>query len=187
MPAQVLKPALLVASLTTLYAIVRYVVAGDVAAIHVPAFILNKGLSFAAAILLLLAALKEKQHQTHHYGRAAWHLVILHSLLSLSILSAAYYPKFFDTERLNLNGELLVLLGVLNAYAFYQLRQFKDSLRLKTACSGLLALHLIPMGSSWFSPSLWQAFLPPISLLSFLASSAAFLAYLKIRSDKSCH
>lgn len=182
MNKEVLTPAIGIACLTTAYAIVRYVLAGDVAAVHVPVFILNKGLSFAAAVLLLLAAIKERQQQTQYFGRAAWHMVILHSLLSLSILSAAYYPKFFDAERLNLNGELLVLLGVLNAYAFYQLRQFKDSITLKIVCSGLLAMHLLPMGSSWFSPSLWQAFMPPISLLSFLASSAAFLIYLRIRA-----
>lgn len=169
------------------YAIARYIVFGDVAIEQLPAFVANKGLSFSSAALLFLSAMMLFRSKAEpdsssrvlslQFGRWAWHCVLLHVVLSLALLSPAYYGKFFEQGLLNLKGELIILFGVLAVYCFYRLQSLGENLLLKVLCSALLTAHLLPMWGKWFSPQAWYGFMPPISMLSCSLSVAALVIF----------
>ncbi len=107
------------------YAIIRYHLAGDVAWAHFPLFIVNKATSLAAVFFVASSYLVGKVIHWHDHDTALRLVVIkfcglvgfflagIHALLSLSLLSPAYYGKYFDPDgRLNLEGELALVVGV---------------------------------------------------------------------------
>lgn len=176
-----------VVAICLMYAIFRYIVFGEVAIEQLPAFVGNKGLSFSSAALLFLSALtlfrskaepeSSNKVLSQRFGRWAWHCVLLHAILSLALLSPAYYGKFFEQGLLNLKGELIILFGALAVYCFYRLQSLGENLLLKVLCSALLTAHLLPMWGKWFSPQAWYGFMPPISLLSCTLSVAALVFF----------
>jgi len=154
------------------YAISRYLLLGDVAFTQLPVFIANKAIALFALLLLFASSLAHQRGQklnARRLGHGAWHAGLVHLGLSLAIFSPAYYDNFFDQQQLSLAGELLVLFGVLAGYLFWRLSEAQSHrlIWLKLALYSLLAGHLLPMGGSWLSPSLWPGGLPPISLLAF--------------------
>ena len=107
------------------YAIIRYHLAGDVPWAHFPLFILNKATSLAAVFFVTSSYLVGKVFHWHDHDKALRLVVIkfcglvgfflagIHALLLLSLLSPAYYAKYFDSNgRLNLEGELALVVGV---------------------------------------------------------------------------
>lgn len=163
------------------YAACRYVVFGEVAYTQLPAYISNKAFAFSIAALLLASALNQNKNpvQAASYGRWAWHLLLLHTLISATLFSAAHYPKFFDDDISNINGQLLLLAGVIGVYGFYRLQSVKDNVQLKALCTLLLVAHVLPMAGSWLLIESWPAYIPPVSLLSFLMASIASWVYLR--------
>lgn len=163
------------------YAACRYVIFGEVAYTQLPAYVSNKAFAFSIAALLLMSALKQKHNsaQAASYGRWAWHLLLLHTLISATLFSAVHYPKFFDGEMSNANGQLLLLAGVIGAYGFYRLQHLKDNHQLKALCALLLVAHVLPMGGSWFSAESWPGYMPPVSLLSFIMAGIASWSFLR--------
>lgn len=165
-----------VLTVTTLYAMVRYVVFGGVSPIHLPLYVLNKSIAMTAAIALSIGVVSHfrgHKESSRHWGVAAWHLVILHVLMSLVLLGSSYYPKFFESGSFNLIGELSMLFGILATYGLWLLGTRKQSHgMMRPLMLGVLAavgLHLIPMGvPGWVTTGHWHGSLPPISLLSFL-------------------
>ena len=107
------------------YAILRYHLAGDVAWRHLPLFILNKATSLAAVGFLASSYLLGKVFNWHDdnkqrrlvvikfCGLMGFYLACVHALMSLCLLSPAYYGKYFlEDGRLNLHGELAMAFGV---------------------------------------------------------------------------
>ena len=97
------------------YAVIRYHFAGDVAWRHFPLFILNKATSLAAVIFVACSYLIGKIIRWHDHdkvlrlvvikfcGLMGFFMAVMHALFSLSLLSPAYYGKYFDDGgRLNL-------------------------------------------------------------------------------------
>jgi len=178
---------LLILLFTALYAVTRYVFFGNVPIIQIPVYILNKSLSMASSIYLLLAAwnhLKGKSESVKRWGMASWHVALLHILLSLAVFSGDYFPKFFGNGKMNLTGELTVLFGVLAFYCYWLLRKFKSDLTkirsLQCYSALFIGAHLLVMGFvGWLEPSQWYGGLPPISLLCFIASLISMIFFLK--------
>lgn len=177
---------------TSVYTVVRYVAFGEVSPAHIPVYLLNKSVSMASVICLLPTAINHaKGHpkETRYWGTAALNCAFVHILLSLTILSDAYYPKFFGTEKMNLTGELTMLLGVLTTCCFWRFNTacsdfIQRRLRLVLACA-FVAGHLAAMGlPGWLAPGKWHGGLPPISLVSFVFAVASLVIFLKSGAKK---
>ncbi len=182
-----IKKLILILTCTTLYTIIRYAVFGHVSVAHIPVYLLNKSISMGSVICLFLAALgyrSGKAAEAKFFGVASFHCVCMHILLSLSILSAAYYPKFFGADKMNLVGELTLLFGALATYFYFfvcPVRAGSVHLRkFQLLASALIGGHLVAMGwAGWWSVGKWHGGLPPISLISFLFAGASFVLFLR--------
>lgn len=189
-----LAPLSLVLALTSAYTFARYVVFGGVDPVHLPVFLLNKSISLAAVAALLMVGVSYARRRpwwARRWGMASWHLAVLHVLLSLSILSAAYYEKFFDGGRMNLVGELSMLTGVAAIYGYWRAAPRPGRLRGRAwwiiGAAGLIAAHLVVMGlDGWLKPSGWHGGLPPISLVAFVLALGALALLVGVRLQAGC-
>jgi len=194
------------------YAVVRYHLAGDVAWRHFPLFILNKATSLAAVIFVACSYLVGKIIRWHDHDKAlrlvvikfcglmGFFLAAVHAFFSLSLLSPAYYAKYFDAGgRLNLQGEMAVAIGVIALFflmspAITTLpmmpkaiggQRWKRSQRAGYVALALVAAHLVVLGwKGWLAPSGWQGGLPPISLIAVVAALAPLLVKRKRVREK---
>ncbi len=195
-----------------IYAIARYHLVGDVAWRHFPLFIFNKATSLAAVVFVACSYLVGKIIRWHDddktmrlvvikfCGLMGFFLAGVHAFLSLSLLSPAYYGKYFDAGgRLNLQGELAISVGVvalffLMAPALMTLpmmpkavggQRWKRGQRMGYLTLILVVVHLVVLGlKGWLAPKGWQAGLPPISLLAVLAALVPLLVKRKLVHDK---
>ena len=195
------------------YAIIRYHLAGDVAWAHFPLFIFNKATSLAAVFFVASSYLVGKVIHWHDHDKALRLVVIkfcglvgfflagIHALLSLSLLSPAYYGKYFDPDgRLNLEGELALVVGVVALFmlmgpAITTLpmmpkaiggQRWKRNQRLGYVALFLVVVHLVALGlEGWLVPGGWNGGLPPISLVAVLAALTPLLV--KGRQVREAH
>jgi hypothetical protein len=155
----------------------RYLLEGFVLVDNIPSYLFNKVFALASVgffFALLLALLRKNQEYVILFGKGTLHMALLHSLLSVALLSPEYYTHLYDWKRMNWAGEMSVFTGVLSIY-LVTWRYFSKSnpehwihgfgnIILAT----LLILHLGSMGyDGWVRPHLWDGNLPPISLVSF--------------------
>lgn len=180
------------------YAIVRYHLAGDVAWSHFPVFILNKATSLAAVLFVASSYLVGKIFRWHDHdlalrlvvikfcGLMGFFLAAVHAILSLCILTPAYFRKYFDAAgRLNLMGELGMCVGIfallfLVAPAITTLPmmpkalggwRWKRSQRMGYLALLCVVIHLTALGlKGWLSPGGWPWGMPPISLLAAIGA-----------------
>jgi len=174
------------------YAVIRYAGFASVSPIHIPVYLLNKALSMTAAYSLLMASLglmRAQKEVFDFWRKACMNLVFVHVLLSLSILSKGYFPKFFAGDNMmSLTGELTLLCGALGVYCFWRLLTFETTSRVRrtlmaSACA-LVSGHLFVMGyDGWLAVQKWNGGLPPITLLSFLVVLPSFALFMGV-SDK---
>jgi hypothetical protein len=176
------------------YALVRYHVFGPVPWTDFPFFILNKGISLAAFILLTcnfgfgpLRNLGVKLptgwlEARKALGMTGFLLVLIHVLMSFMLFSPTVYAKFFEANgTLTLFAGLSMLGGVLAFVVLWaynlsfqtHLREDKAFIRFITSRRFLLwamllvAAHLVFMGyQGWMTPSAWHGGIPPISLVA---------------------
>ena len=182
-----IKKLILILTCTTLYTIIRYAVFGHVSAVQIPVYLLNKSISMGSVICLFLAALgyrSGKAAEAKFFGVASFHCACMHILLSLSILSAAYYPKFFGAGKMNLVGGSTLLFGALATYVYFFIYPRRTDLkhlkRVQLLASFLVGGHLVAMGwAGWLTPGKWHGGLPPISLVSFLFVLASFVLFFR--------
>ena len=172
-----------------LYAVVRYVIFGNISLVHMPVYLLNKSISLSSVIFLFCTALsyfKNHKYKTRYWGAASFHSACIHILLSLTILTSGYYPKFFGPEKMNLTGEVTMLFGVLAAYSFWNAHRGnivskRPRIFPLLACIFVIA-HLIAMGFiGWLKVEQWHGCLAPISLISFLFALVSLGLFLKSR------
>ena len=151
------------------YAFVRYHIAGPVPAKEI-LFILNKALSLSIMFsMLMMLRAKEKPEKKLIFN---WITVLIsaHIILSLILLRPHYFPAFFDKdEAFTLIGNLALAGGIISAVLMLMGSKIPFSYSFKYVFGIFISLHLIAMGwESWFKPSSWYGYLPPITLLSFL-------------------
>jgi DMSO/TMAO reductase YedYZ heme-binding membrane subunit len=176
------------------YAVVRYHVVGTVPWKDFPFFILNKGISLAAFILITcnfgfgpLNNLGVKVpaswlNARKALGMTGFLLVLIHALMSFMLFTPAVYGKFFAADgTLTLFAGLSMLGGVLAFVILWaynlsfqtHLREDKSFIEFITSRKFLLwamilgAVHLIFMGyQGWMTPSSWHGGIPPISMVA---------------------
>ncbi len=194
------------------YAILRYHLAGDVEWRHFPLFILTKATSLAAVVFVACSYLIGKIIHWHDHDKALRLVVIkfcglmgfflagIHAFLSLSLLSPAYYAKYFDeTGRLNLQGELAISVGVIALFllmgpALMTLpmmpkavggQRWKRGQRMGYITLILVVAHLVVLGvKGWLAPRGWHAGIPPISLVAVLVALVPLFVKRKLVRDK---
>ncbi|HWI41545.1 MAG TPA: hypothetical protein VNX25_08660 [Verrucomicrobiae bacterium] len=159
-----------------LYAFFRYMVFGEVGLPQVPAYLLNKVVALASAASLAVACVwryRGNEAAQKFWFRSTANLAFVHVLLTLSLLSPVYYPKFFMTGRLTAAGELSILAGVLTALGYFRFHHHSQRRWVTAALlPAALGLHLAAMGGAgWIAPAAWQGGLPPISLLAFCCAA----------------
>jgi len=188
------------------YAIVRYHLAGPVPWKDFPFFILNKGISLAAFILVTcnfgfgpLNNLGVKVpagwlNARRALGMTGFLLVLIHALMSFMLFSPSTYGKFFEGDgTLTLLGGLSMLGGVLAFVVLWgynmsfqtHLREDKSFIQFITSRTFLLwamllgASHVFFMGyQGWLSPSGWHGGIPPVSLVAFTIFAAGYIVNL---------
>ena len=188
------------------YAIVRYHVVGPVPWKDFPFFILNKGISLAAFILLTcnfgfgpLNNLGVKVpagwlNARKALGMTGFLLVLIHTLISFMLFSPTVYAKFFETDgTLTLLAGLSMLGGVLAFVVLWaynlsfqtHLREDRSFIEFITSRTFLLwamllgGVHLVFMGyQGWLNPSGWHGGIQPVSLVAIVIGVAGYLANL---------
>ena len=178
------------------YAILRYHIVGSVPWKDFPFFILNKGISLSAFILLtfnfgfgplknLGANVPESWLNARKaLGMTGFLLVLIHALMSFMLFNPTVYGKFFEQNgTLTLLAGLSMLGGILAFVVLWgfnlsfqtHLREDKAFIQFITSRKFLLVamilggVHLFFMGyTGWLNPSGWHGGLPPISLVAMV-------------------
>ena len=189
--------------LSLAYAILRYHIVGPVAWKDFPFFILNKGVSLGAFILLTfnfgLGPLRNLGVKVPEgwlnarkaLGMTGFLLVLIHALMSFMLFKPAVYGKYFqDDGTLTLTAGLSMLGGVLAFVVLWgynlsfqtHLREDKAFIQFITSRRFLLvamllgAAHLVFMGyEGWMNPSGWHGGLPPISMVAIAVFVAGYI------------
>lgn len=192
--------------LSVAYSVLRYHLMGPVPWKDFPFFILNKGISLAAFVLLSLnfglgplkniglpvptgwlAARKA-------LGMTGFLLVLIHALMSFMLFKPAVYAGFFVADgSLSLLAGLSMLAGILAFVVLWAynlsfqtfLREDKAYIAFITSRRFLLVAfifggaHLLFMGyEGWMAPDGWHGGLPPISLVAFTVFALTYVANL---------
>ena len=188
------------------YAIVRYHVAGPVPWKDFPFFILNKGISLSAFILLTFNfAFGPLNHlgvsvpegwlnARKALGMTGFLLVLIHALMSFMLFSSSVYGKFFETDgTLTMLAGLSMLGGVLAFVVLWgynlsfqtHLREDKAFIQFITSRTFLLwalllgGVHLVFMGyQGWLDPSSLHGGIPPVSLVAIAIGVIGYIANL---------
>lgn len=177
------------------YAILRYHVLGSISWDDFPMFILNKGISLSAFILLTfnfgLGPLKNLGVKVSEgwlnarkvMGMTGFLLVFIHALISFMLFNSDIFSKFFkENGSLTLIAGLSMLGGIIAFVVLWaynmsfqtHMREDQKFIRFITSRKFLLIAmlfaiaHIFFMGyEGWMNPSRWHAGLPPISLVAF--------------------
>jgi DMSO/TMAO reductase YedYZ heme-binding membrane subunit len=188
------------------YAILRYHIVGPVPWKDLPFFILNKGISLSAFILLTcnfgfgplnnlgVRVPEGWLNARKAMGMTGFLLVLIHALMSFMLFSPSAYGKFFETDgTLTLLAGLSMLGGVLAFVVLWAynlsfqtfLREDQAFIRFITSRKFLMfalllgAVHLFFMGyEGWLKPAGWHGGLPPISLVAFVFFATGYVVNL---------
>ena len=120
-------------------------------------------------------------------GLMGFFLAAVHAFFSLSLLTPAYYGKYFDAGgRLNLQGELAPAITTLPMMPqAIGGRRWKRGQHGGYVALSLVVVHLVVLGvKGWLTPRGWQAGLPPISLLAVVVALVPLLVKRKRVRDK---
>lgn len=170
----------------TLYATVRYNAFKGVPWADWPSYTVNKSLAVASLLLIAIAAVRLARRRGATGTLLAWSgaLALAHTLLSFALFTPGYFPRLFDGARLSAAGGVSVLLGAA-AMAAMELGARRAggwspgwrgaALALTALASGVHAA--VPGLASWFDPQGWPGFLPPLTLISFVAGLVALAAW----------
>jgi hypothetical protein len=164
------------------YATLRYNVFKGVPWADWPAYTLNKALAVGALLLIALAAIRLAASRGRTGIVLAWAgaLALIHSLLSFALFTPLYFPRLFEAGKLSFAAGLAMTLGVA-VMALMELGARRSdgwspglrhaALAWAAFASGVHAA--LPALATWFDPATWPGGLPPLTLISFLAGTAA--------------
>jgi DMSO/TMAO reductase YedYZ heme-binding membrane subunit len=181
-------------SITSAYATLRYVVFGPVDPAHIPLYVLNKSVAWSALVLLgvALSAGPLARIRPHRFvrllacrkscGLFGFVLATGHVVLSLPILTPAYYPSFFSrSSEFTALAEITMAAGVWSwlmlapaaVTSLPALEQamapeaWRRSQRWAVWAQGAVLIHLLYGVRNW-DPRIWYGGMPPITLICVL-------------------
>jgi len=188
------------------YAITRYHLVGPVPWKDFPMFILNKGISLSAFILLACnfgfgplnnLGIKIPEgwlNARKSIGMTGFLLALIHALMSFMLFSPSVYGKFFvEDGTLTMLGGLSMLAGIIAFVILWGynmsfqtfLREDKAFIQFITSRKFLIvamlfgALHIIFMGyEGWLKPEGWHGGMPPVSLVAIVIFAVSYIANL---------
>jgi len=188
------------------YAVTRYHLVGPVPWKDFPMFILNKGISLSAFILLACnfgfgpmnnLGIKIPEgwlNARKSIGMTGFLLALIHALISFMLFSPSVYGKFFiDDGTLTMLGGLSMLAGIIAFVILWGynmsfqtfLREDKVFIQFITSRKFLIvamlfgALHIIFMGyEGWLKPEGWHGGMPPVSLVAIVVFAVSYIANL---------
>ncbi len=124
----------------------------------------------------------------------------MHAFFSLSLLSPAYYDKYFDdVGQLNLQGEIALSVGVVALFFLLSPAvttlpmmpkaiggwRWKRSQRAGYVALALVVVRLVVLGiNGWLAPQEWHGGIPPVSLVAVVAALVPLLVKRKVEHDK---
>jgi hypothetical protein len=163
------------------YAVLRYVAFAPRNLDHLPVFVLNKGVSMAAA-LCFVVGFREQWRRARGkpdgtdpwvWFRAGVFGAVAHIPLSVAILRPGYFGEFFSGDRLSFNGEAVVLFGGLTAGSLYLLGRTNWMPRqrwwLTVGMVAALVGHTLSLGiARGLNLNRSHAYLPPMWFLSLI-------------------
>jgi hypothetical protein len=165
-----------------IYAVVRYIVFAPENLQNLPAFVLNKAISMAAALCFVLAFWQQWRrlrgrvsgNEPSSWFRAGLFGVVSHIPLASTIIRPEYFKEFYDGARLSMNGEAIFLFGALTAGSVYLLTRPSWSpvhrWWLSLATMFLLLNHTLFMGiARGIHFTREHAYLPPMWMISVVA------------------
>lgn len=172
------------------YSLLRYVVFQGVSVEQIPVYVTNKAVSWTGLILLGLAPLLRSERR-RPIGQAGLLFVLLHLVLSLTMLNPVYFGKFYQQDgHLTWQAEASMLTGAVAAVLMLKLfiHPGENSNSQGSLIPGLgrtilifSGFHVLLMGyEGWAVVTDWPAGLPPITLLSFIC----VLVFLVLRQRK---
>lgn len=177
-----MRTALLTLLGSAIYATARYNIFKGVPWSDWPTYVMNK--AFALSALLLLAITVIRQRLTRGYSAAqtmymAGVFAALHVVLSLTVLTPAYYEKFFWQGKLTAAagwsmafGAIAAVLMAFNTRAYGDQRPNGKAKKV-AILAVLIGLHAMLQGfAGWLAPAQWPGMMPPITLISFLLALA---------------
>jgi hypothetical protein len=181
-----MKVSLLALLGSVAYATARYNVFKGVPWRDWPIYTLNKAFALSALLVLALSVIRRAPApaQSHaHALRMAGVFGSMHVMLSLILLSPAYFDTLFVRGTLTTAAGLSMLLGAaasaLMASGFGRRgdQMTETATRIIAAAVFVIGLHAMLQGyRNWFMPSQWPGMMPPITLISFLLGLAAAAA-----------
>ena len=188
------------------YAITRYHLVGPVPWKDFPMFILNKGISLSAFILLAcnfgfgplynlgVPVPEGWLNARKSIGMTGFLLALIHALMSFMLFSPSVYGKFFvEDGTLTMLGGLSMLAGIIAFVILWGynmsfqtfLREDKAFIQFITSRKFLIvamlfgALHIIFMGyEGWLKPEGWHGGMPPVSLVAIVVFAVSYIANL---------
>jgi DMSO/TMAO reductase YedYZ heme-binding membrane subunit len=188
------------------YAITRYHLVGPVPWKDFPMFILNKGISLSAFILLAcnfgfgplnnlgVPVPEGWLNARKSIGMTGFLLALIHALMSFMLFSPSVYGKFFvEDGTLTTLGGLSMLAGIIAFVILWGynmsfqtfLREDKAFIQFITSRKFLIvallfgALHIIFMGyEGWLKPEGWHGGMPPVSLVAIVVFAVSYIANL---------
>jgi hypothetical protein len=168
---------------STMYASARYHVFSNVPWTDWPMYTLNKAFGLSALVLLVVAVARRRWRPELPIGRtmlAAGVLFGMHVLVSLALLSPAYYPKLFSGGKLSALAGTALVLGAIATAALAAGAKPRPQETADEKARGLALLACavgahgaLPGVANWLEPSTWPGFLPPITLVAFVLGVAA--------------
>jgi hypothetical protein len=168
---------------SVIYATVRYNIFKGVPWSDWPTYTLNKAIALSALLLLVLSVTRKSAAEGRSNGPTLYLASVfasMHVVLSLTLLSPAYYESLFVQGKLSGAAGLSMLLGALAAAVMAVGKRMHGGqgsdggVRTLAILAFVVGLHAMLQGfTGWFAPSKWPGMMPPITLISFLLGLAA--------------
>jgi DMSO/TMAO reductase YedYZ heme-binding membrane subunit len=205
------KLCIAVFTFTASYAIVRYVVVGPVDPAHIPLFVLNKAVAWTALVMLgislslgPLARLWPHRYSCRasarkELGALGFLLAFGHAVMSVPILTPAYFPGLFGPKSdFTALAEIALAAGVVAllilvppvATSLPAVEQamspeaWRRTQRWAVWALVAAAAHLIYGAPAWARPATWYGGLPPITLLCVLTVAGVLALRMKGRRNR---
>ena len=168
---------------SAVYATARYNIFKGVSWNDWSTYTLNKALALSALLLLAFSVIRKSSAKGNPNGRTLYMASVfasMHVVLSLTLLSPAYYESMFVQNKLTAAAGVSMALGAVAAAVMavgkrtHGAQDTDGGVRSLAILAFVVGLHAMFQGvGGWFAPSKWPGMMPPLTLISFLLGLAA--------------